>query len=231
MDDLNRRFNQQIQDLHLDERFAQSREALGKHLAVGQKKVSTTINHLWAELEARREARRQQDRSSSPAGRSSISKDRDPSPTKSEAPSTTSNAPARFDTSALRARAPDLSGAQAAVGAASQKAGAYLSSWGAWASERRRGWGRTSTGVQSTDGGMDGKTVPTQGALAVAVPSPGGWRAAHERLDSRGSVEVMWDSKDPLSPTSPNKSPRKAKRFSKGREKEKVIDGIGRLDA
>jgi hypothetical protein len=33
------------------------------------------------------------------------------------------------------------------VQAASQKAGAYLSSWGAWASEKRRsGWGRSASG-------------------------------------------------------------------------------------
>jgi hypothetical protein len=44
-------------------------------------------------------------------------------------------------------KAPDLTQAQATVQAASQKAGAYLSSWGAWASEKRRsGWGRSASG-------------------------------------------------------------------------------------
>ncbi len=40
----------------------------------------------------------------------------------------------------------DLTAAQASVQAAGQKAGAYISSWGAWASERRKGWaeGRAS---------------------------------------------------------------------------------------
>ena len=40
----------------------------------------------------------------------------------------------------------DLTAAQASVQAAGQKAGAYISSWGAWATERRKGWaeGRAS---------------------------------------------------------------------------------------
>jgi hypothetical protein len=37
--------------------------------------------------------------------------------------------------------APDLSHAQANLSAASKSAGAYFSSWGTWASEKRKGWG------------------------------------------------------------------------------------------
>ena len=44
--------------MHLDERLNQSREAIGKQLAVGQKKVSSAFNNLWAEMEAMREAQR-----------------------------------------------------------------------------------------------------------------------------------------------------------------------------
>jgi hypothetical protein len=36
---------------------------------------------------------------------------------------------------------PDLSHAQANIAAAKQSAGAYFSSWGTWASEKRKGWG------------------------------------------------------------------------------------------
>ncbi|KAL9120179.1 MAG: hypothetical protein Q9187_003270, partial [Circinaria calcarea] len=56
MDDINRRLTLQVQELHLDERLAKSREALNKHLATGQKKVSSAFNHLWADIEAMREA-------------------------------------------------------------------------------------------------------------------------------------------------------------------------------
>lgn len=40
-----------------------------------------------------------------------------------------------------KAQAPDLSHAQANLSAASKSAGAYFSSWGTWASEKRKGWG------------------------------------------------------------------------------------------
>jgi hypothetical protein len=47
-----------VAELHLDERIQNSREVLGKHLATGQKKVSTAFNNLWADIEAMREAQR-----------------------------------------------------------------------------------------------------------------------------------------------------------------------------
>lgn len=44
--------------MHLDERLEKSREVLNRQLAVGQKKVSSAFNNLWAEMEAMREAQR-----------------------------------------------------------------------------------------------------------------------------------------------------------------------------
>jgi hypothetical protein len=49
----------QVAELHLDERLQNSREVIGKHLATGQKKVSTAFNNLWSDIEAMREAQRQ----------------------------------------------------------------------------------------------------------------------------------------------------------------------------
>lgn len=48
----------QVAEMHLDERLEKSREAIGKQLAVGQKKVSSAFNNMWAEMEAMREAQR-----------------------------------------------------------------------------------------------------------------------------------------------------------------------------
>ena len=61
----------------------------------------------------------------------------------------------------------DLTAAQASVQAAGQKAGAYIASWGAWASERRKGWaeGQVSSctngdlGVEQTREKSHGKLV------------------------------------------------------------------------
>lgn len=50
--------HRQVAEMHLDERLEKSREAIGKQLAVGQKKVSSAFNNLWAEMEAMREAQR-----------------------------------------------------------------------------------------------------------------------------------------------------------------------------
>jgi hypothetical protein len=52
-------FIRQVAELHLDERIQSSREAIGKHLATGQKKVSTAFNSLWNDIETMREAQRQ----------------------------------------------------------------------------------------------------------------------------------------------------------------------------
>lgn len=42
-------------------------------------------------------------------------------------------------------KAPDLSQAQASVQAASARAGAYLSSWGSWAAEKKTKWRASAT--------------------------------------------------------------------------------------
>lgn len=143
-EDIQRRLALQIQTLHLDDRLASSKDLLHKHLTNGQKKVSTAFTNLWADIEALREAQR---RKSEAAISTSVPKPADvsnglskpPQPLASSVPNS-SPQPARYVP-----RAPDLSGAQASVAAAGNRAGAYISSWGAWASERRKGWGRTSS--------------------------------------------------------------------------------------
>ncbi|KAL8932825.1 MAG: hypothetical protein Q9216_006656, partial [Gyalolechia sp. 2 TL-2023] len=58
IEDIQRRITQQIQILHLDDRFASTKENLNKTLATGQKKVSTAFGNLWNDIEAFREAQR-----------------------------------------------------------------------------------------------------------------------------------------------------------------------------
>jgi hypothetical protein len=50
--------HRQVAEMHLDERLEKSREVIGKQIAVGQQKVSSAYNRLWAEMEAMREAQR-----------------------------------------------------------------------------------------------------------------------------------------------------------------------------
>lgn len=138
-EDIQRRFALQIQTLHLDERIATSREALNKHLATGHKKVSTAFSNLWADLEAMREAQRKRaENATATHGTIRASPDAGKLASENAAP-----------TQRFAARAPDLTAAQASVQAAGQKAGAYISSWGAWASDRRKEWAKGSPNASS----------------------------------------------------------------------------------
>lgn len=149
-EDIQRRLALQIQTLHLDERLASSKEALNKHLATGQKKVSTAFTHLWADIEALREAQRKRAEaatltSSKEAATNGASENGSMNPS-------TDLSRSHSNSSRFSAHTPDLSVAQASVTAAGQKAGAYISSWGVWASERRKGWGKSSTGTPPDEG-------------------------------------------------------------------------------
>ena len=68
IDDIQRRLAQQVSELHLDERFNVGKEVLGKHLASGQKKVSSAFNNVWADIEVMREAQRKRHEEQRAAG-------------------------------------------------------------------------------------------------------------------------------------------------------------------
>ncbi|KAF2668373.1 hypothetical protein BT63DRAFT_402249 [Microthyrium microscopicum] len=142
IEDVQRRLAQQVAELHLDERLQSSREVIGKHLASGQKKVSTAFNSLWADIEVMREAQRKRAAeqrlvAAIPPANGSGSPSNDKSAIK--------HASIQSTNPASVPKAPDFSQAQATVQAAGQRAGAYFSSWGSWAAEKRRtGWGNKS---------------------------------------------------------------------------------------
>lgn len=137
MEDVQRRLAQQVADLHLDERVREGREALNRHISTGQKKVSAAFTSFWSDIETMREAQRKrnEEKTASQSQRTSIDKETPISPTPS------SQDPADASWFAGRQRASvDMTQAQASVTVASQKASSYLSSWGSWASEKRREW-------------------------------------------------------------------------------------------
>ncbi|KAJ5987296.1 Late secretory pathway protein AVL9 [Penicillium sp. IBT 35674x] len=135
MEDIQRRLSQQVADLHLDERVREGREALGRQLATGQKKVSAAFNTFWSDIESMREAQRKRnEEKAAQSQRTSIDTSLSPPPTSQASPSEPSGGWARQRPSI------DVSQAQATVSVASQKASAYFSSWGSWASEKRKEW-------------------------------------------------------------------------------------------
>jgi len=175
-EDIQRRLALQIQTLHLDDRLATSKEALNKHLATGHKKVSTAFSNLWADIEAMREAQRKR------AELNQLANSRSGTPSNDHTTSDKSPPPSRFV-----ARAPDITAAQASVQAAGQKAGAYISSWGAWASERRKGWAEGRATNASSE------NVATAGAGAVGEGgSPGKlgrWNSSASLKSSGGKLK------------------------------------------
>lgn len=147
VEDVQRRITQQIATLQLDSKVAATRENLGKHLVTGQRKVSTAFEKFWGDMEALLEAQRRKAEAAKEGGSEMGTLERKPSVASSIGGTSEKAARApglsRFSTPST----PDFAAAQASVAAAGQKAGAYMSSWGAWAAEKRKGWGASAAGV------------------------------------------------------------------------------------
>ncbi|PYI06909.1 avl9 protein [Aspergillus sclerotiicarbonarius CBS 121057] len=179
IDDVQRRLSQQVAELHLDERVRESREALNRHISTGQKKVSAAFNSFWADIESMREAQRKKNEEKvSQSQRSSLDKGSRNSPPFS--PSDTASIHSIGGSSwfsGRKAPAVDITQAQASVSAASQKAGAYLSSWGSWATEKRKEW-------------QDKKTTPASPPSAPALTETGETdRGRRRSMQSRRSED------------------------------------------
>ncbi|PYH48427.1 putative Avl9 protein [Aspergillus saccharolyticus JOP 1030-1] len=161
IDDVQRRVTQQVAELHLDERVREGREALNRHLSTGQKKVSAAFNSFWADIESMREAQRKKtEERTTPSQRSSLDRGSRNSPPFSPSDTASINSTGGSSWFAGRkAPAVDMTQAQASVSAVSQKAGAYFSSWGTWASEKRKEWQEKKT--TSTSPSTATPPVPT----------------------------------------------------------------------
>lgn len=141
IEDVQRRISQQVAELHLDDRVRESREALGRHLSTGQKKVSAVFNSFWADIDTMRDAQRKQNEERASQSQSTRSSLDISSPTlpPSDAPTSTTS-PTTANTANQKNPTVDIAQAQASVNAVGQRAGAYFSSWGTWASEKRKEW-------------------------------------------------------------------------------------------
>lgn len=132
VEDVQRRITQQVQDMHLDERFAQGREVLGRNLAAGRDKASSLFNKLYADMEAYREAQRQRAKELEQQQQQSALN----SPV---SPGHEKNGSHQHGWG----QAPVLDAAkiQNNLQTAGTKASTYVGSWVSWAGEKRKGWG------------------------------------------------------------------------------------------
>jgi hypothetical protein len=103
-----------------------------------------------------------------------------------------------------KTQAPDLSNAQANIQAASKSAGAYFSSWGTWASEKRKGWSNKTP-------------------LSSPPPSAGPLTADMKRAEDfrREKESVVGDLKSPIDPDDKRSSLFFDAETDKEKEKEK----------
>ncbi|KAJ5576988.1 Late secretory pathway protein AVL9 [Penicillium sp. DV-2018c] len=194
IDDIQRRLSQQVADLHLDERVREGREALNRHFSTGQKKVSAAFNSFWSDIETMREAQRKRNEEKAATQSQRASLEKEPtSPTPSQDPVND----ASWFTSRARPSV-DMTQAQASVTAASQKAGSYLSSWGSWASEKRREWqdrrGMSPNPNASADPSTTGMTSPSAPALSAVTETEesdrGRRRSIQVKSEGSGSPET-----------------------------------------
>jgi hypothetical protein len=134
MEDVQRRLQQQVQDLHLDERFAAGREILGRNAAAARDKASTMFNKLYADMEAMREAQRKRAEEVRTASAGTEKGPASPPPVV------------------------DFGKAQQTMNSVGARAGAYIGSWANWAGEKRKtGWARGPNGNPASP------TTPTNG--------------------------------------------------------------------
>ncbi|RYP12480.1 hypothetical protein DL767_011257 [Monosporascus sp. MG133] len=133
IDDVQRRIQQQVQDLHLDETFAMGKEVLGRNLAAGRDKASSVFSKLYADMEALREAQRKR---------------------AEEAKAAKAAAEKSGGTSSDNA---DASKTQQNTSSVGSRASAYIGSWTSWADQKRKqGWRTSSHGSDKVAGSGGG---------------------------------------------------------------------------
>lgn len=192
IDDVQRRIAEQVKELHLDERFAVGKEAIGRNLAAGKEKASTVFNKLYADMEALRESQRRKNEER-----------------QLEAERNGGQASPGF-------QKPDINGAKQTVQSVGSKAGAYIGSWGTWMGEKRKtGWGRTASGNQTTTLKKEKASVvlPVQhirdekNSEAVATPAKDRPKSYNENLfdaDANATISSNLEVKAPH-PAAPSK--------------------------
>lgn len=203
IDDVQRRIQQQVQELHLDERFAVGKEVLGRNLAAGREKASTLFNRLYADMETLREVQRKRAEES-----------------KAEQMNAEKNG-----------NNADTTKAQTG-GSVGARAGAYIGSWTSWAGQKRKeGWGRSSTSNGSSGGGWGFSSVRRSRQLTASTfTDPGseknGTPLSSPAMSTDGFTNIEKISMD-------STLDRKSEGNDKGRQQsfsESVLDGVASDD-
>ena len=148
IDDVQRRVQQNIAELHLDEKYRQGREQAGKIYEAGRERWKDGTSRLWAEIEKRREI----NRSGSQQGEGREGQKENTPPGNARTGGTGAAVQADGNAAggaswansikerASKVQKPDTAAMQAAAKENAAKAGAYLSNWGSWARDKGKEW-------------------------------------------------------------------------------------------
>jgi hypothetical protein len=156
IEDVQRRLAAQVSELHLDERWRGSKEAMGKHISTGRERVTGAINTMWADIEVMREAQRK--RAEEQKAAAAKNPPTESVPKGMFTPSLFPTNPSKIVIANVDVAI--VAQAQASVQAASSRAGAYLSSWGSWASEKRKNWEKPKTNSANSANSPTTPTMP-----------------------------------------------------------------------
>ncbi|KAJ2985245.1 hypothetical protein NUW58_g5639 [Xylaria curta] len=203
IDDVQRRIQQQVQDLHLDERFTVGKEVLGRNFAAGREKASTIFNKLYADMEALREAQRKRAEE-----------------TKAEQLETEKDS-----------QSVDTSKTQQTANSVGARAGAYIGSWTTWAGQKRKeGWGRSSNSNGSSGGGWGFGSVrksrnPTSNTFSDSGSEKNGTPLSSPALSASGFASI---GKAPADTTlyRDSESNEKGRPNTQHSFSESVLDGV-----
>ncbi|KAL4809368.1 transport protein Avl9-domain-containing protein [Aspergillus unguis] len=221
IDDVQRRISQQVADLHLDERVREGREALNRHISTGSKKVSAAFNSFWADIESMREAQRKKNeekalQQQSQTPRPSLEKSHTLPTSPSDSTSTSNSS--WFPNRKVQVPAVDMTQAQASVSAVGQKANAYFSSWGSWATEKKKEWqekkSTSNSGSSSPATSAAGITSPSSPTL-TSIAEPNGSSEKEKDRGRRQSLQSIASRRSEASVSSTlSRSGSKRKRLS-----------------
>ncbi|GAP86228.1 putative transporter Avl9 [Rosellinia necatrix] len=204
IDDVQRRIQQQVQDLHLDERFAVGKEVLGRNLAAGREKASTLFNRFYADMETLREAQRKR---------------------------AEENKPEQLNGEKNRHNA-DASKTQQTGGSVGARAGAYIGSWTTWAGQKRKeGWGRSSTGNGSSGGSWGFGSVRrsrnmTSNAFSDSGSEKNGTPLSSPALSTDGFASIEKVPTDSMAHPRQEESDDKDRPLTQHSFSDSVLDGV-----
>ncbi|KAL5615001.1 hypothetical protein BROUX41_005067 [Berkeleyomyces rouxiae] len=183
MDDVQRRIAEQVKELHLDDKLAQSREAIGRNWAAGKDRASAVVNKLWTDVETFREVQRK---------KTEEERQKDLQGETQTQPQQPNSAQSNGQGGIADEKASGMT-----VG---ERASSYMSSWANWAGEKRKTGGGWSFGRKAQANTPPQSESPSpnngdkaEGAYSSPRASMSNYQSLHKSNLSGSSFELAAD--------------------------------------